>query len=179
MKPPQNPAGPFTPPDRFDPHLRDEGIATIERAPALLRQAVANLTESQLDTLYKNWTIRQITHHLADSHVNCYTRFKLALTEETPTIKPYHEGHWAALEDSRLGDIAPSLLLFDGLHCRWVQLLRTLKPEQFERTFFHPEMAKDVKLYTALASYAWHCNHHIGQIFWLREHHPSLAANRK
>src|SRR5579859_5990224 len=101
-------------------------MAVIEAAPtAALRAAVAGLSEDQLDTRYRNWTIRQIVHHLADSHVHSYLRFKWALTEERPTIKPYDEGCWAALADARTGDVRAPLALLEGLHARWVQLLRS------------------------------------------------------
>ena len=112
----------------------EELIAVIEAAPIQLRNAVAGLTDGQLDTRYRNWTIRQIVHHLPDSHVNCYIRFKWTLTEELPTIKPYHEGNWAALEDSRSGDVQAPLALMEGIHARWTQLLRSLTDEQFARS---------------------------------------------
>src|SRR5262249_21104060 len=113
--------------------------------------------------------IRQIVHHLPDSHVNSYVRIKLALTEDRPTIKPYDENLWSALPDARTGDVAAPLALFEGLHARMVQLLRTLKPEQFTRKFYHPESQSDVILNDALSYYAWHCRHHTGQILWLRK----------
>jgi hypothetical protein len=113
--------------------------------------------------------MRQIIHHLADSHVNSYIRFKWTLTEETPTIKAYHEGSWAALEDSRRGEVGPALALMVGLHQRWVQLMRSLTPEQFSRSFLHPETGQLVSLRSALSYYAWHCNHHIGQLIWRRK----------
>src|SRR5262245_26497757 len=138
MTPPQFPVGPYEPIAAPDDACRREWIAQIEEAPARLRAAVAGLTDAQLDTPYKHWTIRQIVHHLADSHANSYIRFKLALTEERPTIKPYDEGRWAALADSRTGDVAVPLMLFDGLHARLVQLLRNMTIDQFARTFYHP-----------------------------------------
>jgi DinB superfamily len=169
MDAPQNPAGAFTPEDNYGPQRRAEFIAVIEATPGAVRNAVTGLSESQLDTRYRNWTIRQIVHHLADSHVNCYIRFKWALTEEHPTIKPYHEGDWAALEDSRTGDVQVPLALLVGLQARWVQLLRSLTEMQFARTFYHPETGQNVSLNAALCSYAWHCRHHTAQITWLRE----------
>jgi hypothetical protein len=169
MTPPQNPAGPLELADHYGPERRAEFIAVIEDAPATLRRVVSGLSDSQLDTRYKNWTIRQIVHHLADSHVNSYVRFKWALTEEQPTIKAYNEGDWAALDDSRSGEIRAPLALLEGLHVRWVQLLRVMSEEQFARSFIHPETGKSVSLYSALCYYAWHCRHHTGQIAWLRE----------
>ena len=169
MEPPQNPAGAFVPEAGYGPRRRDELIAAIEAAPALMRQAVAGLSDEQLDTRYRNWTVRQIVHHMTDSHVNSYLRFKWALTEETPTIKPYDEGRWAALADSRTGDVRAPLALLEALHARWVQLLRAMSEEQFARAFLHPQSGEVVSLNAALCYYAWHCRHHTGQITWLRE----------
>jgi hypothetical protein len=160
MEAPQNPAGAFVPEDNYGPERRDEFIAVIANAPAALRQAVAGLTEAQLDTHYRNWTIRQIVNHVADSHVNCYVRFKWTLTEDRPTIKAYFEDRWAALEDSRTGDVGLPLALLEGLHGRWVHLLHSLT-----------ESGQTVTLSAALCSYAWHCRHHTAQITWLRQQH--------
>jgi hypothetical protein len=151
------------------PERRAELITEIDRAPALLRQAVVGLSDAQLDTRYKNWTVRQIVHHIADSHVNAYVRFKLALTEDVPTIKPYHEDRWVDLDDERQGDIAVPLALLDGLHASWVRMLRAMTDEQFARTYFHPASGSKVALFTALGSYAWHGRHHTAQILWLRQ----------
>ena len=169
MQAPQAPAGDFAAEENRGAERRDEFIAVIEAAPATLDNAVAGLSESQLGTRYRNWTIRQIVHHLADSHVNSYVRFKWALTEEQPTIKAYDEGRWAALEDSRDGDVRASLALLRGLHARWVQLLRLMTEEQFARCFLHPETGRTVSLSEALCYYAWHCRHHTAQILWLRQ----------
>jgi hypothetical protein len=169
MTAPQYPAGPFAPDERYSEERRQESITVLEQAPAVLRAAIAGLTEEQLDTPYRNWSIRQIVHHLADSHVNAYVRFKLALTEDRPTIKPYDEGRWVALEDSRSGSLAAPLTLLEGLHASWVQLLRSMTVEQYARSYFHPEMGEEVPLFQALGSYAWHSCHHTGQILWLRE----------
>ena len=168
MQPPQNPAGEFVAEQNVDRERRAELIAIIEKAPANLRKAVAGLSNEQLNTRYRNWTIRQIVHHLPDSHVNSYIRFKWALTEERPTIKVYYEDRWVALEDARTGDVRAPLALLEGLHARWVQLLRKMTDEQFARSFIHPETGQAVRLDAALCSYAWHCRHHTGQITWLR-----------
>src|SRR5439155_21179602 len=130
--------------DSVGPERRAELIAVIECAPANLRKAVAGLSEDQLDTRYRNWTIRQIVHHLADSHVNSYVRFKWALTEEQPTIKAYYEDRWAALKDSRTGDVRAPLALLEALHARWVQLLRSMTEGQFGQSFVHPETGQTV-----------------------------------
>jgi uncharacterized damage-inducible protein DinB len=171
MEAPQNPAGAFVAEANYSPQRREEFIAILSAAPAAMRKAVAGLTDEQLDARYRNWTIRQIVHHMTDSHVNSYVRFKWTLTEERPTIKPYDDGRWAALEDSRTGDVRAPLALLEGLHVRWVQLLRSLSEEQFARSFFHPDSGQTVSLSEALCYYAWHCRHHTAQITWLREQH--------
>jgi hypothetical protein len=167
MEPPQNPAGAFVPEDGYGPQRRAEFIAALADAPAALRKLVADLPEEQLDVPYRDWTIRQIVHHLADSHVNSYIRFKWALTEDQPTIKAYDESRWAALQDARTGDIRAPLALLEGLHTRWVQLLRSLTEQQFARSFIHPETGDTVSLNAALCYYAWHCKHHTAQIAWV------------
>jgi len=171
IKPPDHPAGPFTPREPFDEELKTELIAAIAAAPQVLRNAVNDLSPAQLDTRYKNWTIRQITHHLADSHVHSYIRFKWTLTEENPTIKAYEEADWVQLTDSAQGEVEPSLFLFDGLHAKWTQLLRSMTAEQFSRTFLHPQSGETVSLWAALNYYPWHTAHHTGQILWLRAQH--------
>jgi hypothetical protein len=171
MEPPQEPAGPFVPEEAPDGTRRGQLIEEIEATPRLVRAAIAGLSDRQLDTRYKNWTVRQIVHHLADSHVNSYVRFKLALTEDRPTIKPYQEGLWADLADARTGAIEPPLALLDGIHRRWVQLLLTMTEEQFGRSFYHPESGQTVVLSSALGYYAWHGRHHTAQILWVRSRH--------
>ena len=167
------PIGRFTPPASSGAATRAEHITALRYLPGNLQAAVSGLTNPQLNTPYREggWTVRQLVHHIADSHANAYVRFKLALTEDRPTIKPYDEGRWAALADSLSGDIRTPLALLDGLHARWVHLLRSMKPEQFARTFFHPESNEIVSLSAALCSYAWHCRHHTAQITWLRKQH--------
>jgi hypothetical protein len=171
MEAPQNPAGEFVAEENYSPQRREEFIAVIESAPAALGRAVAGLSQGQLDTRYRNWTVRQIVHHVADSHMNSFIRFKWALTEDQPTIKPYDPGHWVALADSCGGDVGASLALLQGLHARWVQLLRSMTDEQFARRFFHPEMDQTVSLSASLCLYAWHSRHHTAQILWLRQQH--------
>lgn len=170
-EPPQNPAGAFVPEDSYGPSRRADFIAAVAGAPASLRAQVTAFSGQQLDTPYRNWTVRQIVHHLADSHVNAYVRFKWTLTEDRPTIKPYDEGRWSALEDARTGDVAAPLALLEGVHARWVQLIGTLTEEQFTRAYFHPESGATVSLNAALCYYAWHGRHHTAQIAWVREQH--------
>jgi uncharacterized damage-inducible protein DinB len=169
MEPPQYPAGPHDAGEQPTAEARAAWVAEVERAPAALRRAVAGLSEHQLDTRYKNWTVRQIVHHLADSHVNAYVRFKLTLTEDVPTIKPYDEGRWVELEDGRRGDIAVPLALMDAVHAAWARLLRSMTDGHYARSYFHPETNATVTLAAALSSYAWHGRHHTAQIDWLRQ----------
>lgn len=143
-------------------------IDAVERAPAELRAAVDGLTDARLDTPYRDggWTVRQVVHHVADSHMNAYVRFKKALTEDAPAITAYDEKTWAELADARL-PVAPSLALLDALHLRWVTVLRAMRPDDFARPYRHPEMG-DVPLRTALGIYGWHGAHHTAHVTGLR-----------
>lgn len=143
-------------------------INEIENTPTLLKAAVRDLDEGQLDTTYRpdGWTIRQVVHHIADSHINSYVRFKLALTEDTPTIKPYHEDLWAELPDYKLS-IDVSLNLIDALHFRWVNVLKSLSPDDLKKTFIHPESG-EISIGFNIGIYAWHCRHHLAHITSLR-----------
>jgi uncharacterized damage-inducible protein DinB len=143
-------------------------VEEIDAAPRKVRQAVAGLDDRQLDAEYRNWSIRQIVQHLADSHANCYVRFKWALTEDQPLIKAYDETRWSELPDARTGDVVASLGLLTGVHACWTQLLRKMTPEDFQRGFNHPETGNLVLLADALPNYALHCRHHTGQILWIR-----------
>jgi uncharacterized damage-inducible protein DinB len=145
-------------------------IESIAQTPVRLRAAVANLSAKQLDEPYRpdGWTVRQLAHHLPDSHLNGYTRFKLGLTEAEPTIKPYDENRWAMLEDGRYADPEISLALLDALHKRWVILLRSVRPEDFARTLKHPEIGT-LSLDGLLQLYEWHGRHHVAHITSLRE----------
>jgi len=149
---------------------RKRYIGEIEQAPGRLRAAAAGLTDAQLDTPYRpgGWTVRQVVHHVPDSHMNSYVRFRLALTEQGPTIKPYDESRWAELTDARTAPIEISLALLEWLHARWVLLLRGLTPGDFAREFRHPELG-EVSLDKNLALYAWHGRHHAAHITSLRE----------
>lgn len=149
---------------------KQKALDDIARAPAKLRAAVEGLSDTQLDTPYRpgGWTVRQVVHHVPDSHLNSYVRFKLALTEEEPTIKPYAEDRWAELADSKATPVEVSLILLDSLHDRWVRLLRSLEPEDWRRTFRHPELGA-ITLEKNLALYAWHGRHHVAHITELRK----------
>lgn len=177
MEAPQYPVGAYIPETDGGPARRAELIEEVANAPAALRRAVAGLSAKQLETRYRNWTIRQIVHHIADSHLNAYIRFKLALTEDNPTIKPYNEGLWVTLADDKTGEIQPTLDLLDALHERWVTLLQSMTSEHYARAYIHPEYGKRVTLSEALSDYAWHGRHHTGQILWLRQQH-SWGGNR-
>ena len=167
MEAPQYPVGPN--PTEAESPPRKDLINIIEKAPQALREAVAGLSDAQLDTKYKNWTIRQIVHHFADSHVNSYIRFKWALTEDKPVIKAYDENKWSDLEESKQGPIDAPLAMMEGIHKQWVQLLRSMTDEQFERAFVHPSNNRVITLSSAIGTYAWHGRHHTGQILWMRE----------
>ena len=149
---------------------RQQLIGQIAETPTRLREAVRGLSEEQLDTPYRpeGWSVRQVVHHVPDSHLNSYVRFKLALTEDEPTIKPYDEAQWATLEDSRATPIEVSLTLLEALHERWVTLLKSLSAADFARVFKHPERGK-ISLDQNVALYAWHGRHHVAHITALRE----------
>jgi DinB superfamily len=164
------PIGQFRYEGEPDQRRREQWIEEIAATPANLRAAVAGLAAHQLDTPYrdKGWTVRQVIHHLPDSHLNAYTRIKLALTEDVPVIKPYEEARWAELPDGRAGPIEPSLNLLESLHHRWVLLLRQLNPADFRRRFMHPQHGRPLEVQETLALYAWHGQHHVAHIASLR-----------
>lgn len=164
------PIGKFAKPAAVTAEERRGFIAEIAAAPANFRQASEGLDDAQLDTPYRpgGWTVRQVIHHVPDSHMNSYCRFRLALTEDDPLIKPYEEAKWAELPDARTAPVAPSLQLLESLHARWVALLSGLSGEQWACTFRHPELGS-VRLDTNLALYAWHSRHHAAQIWNLRQ----------
>ena len=152
------------------PEQREELLNQIEQAPSRLRAAVKGLSDQQLDTPYRpeGWSVRQVVHHIPDSHLNAYIRYKLALTEDEPTIKPYAEDRWAQLADTQATPVEVSLAMLDSLHNRWVHLLRSLQPDDWKRAFRHPELGL-VSLEKNLALYAWHGRHHAAHITSLRE----------
>lgn len=150
--------------------MRAPAIEVIASLPARMRAAVSGLNDGQLDTAYRpgGWTVRQVVHHVADSHMNGFIRIKLALTEDNPTIKPYDQDAWATLADMRL-PIDVSLNLLDGIHHRWEVVARAITPEQFSRTFVHPEMGEQLTVDQQLQLYAWHSRHHVAHITALRQ----------
>jgi uncharacterized damage-inducible protein DinB len=166
---PRYPLGRFSSPAEYTPALRAEHIRDIAEAPDKVRAAVEGLSSDQLLTPYREggWTVAQVVHHLADSHMNAYVRTKLAMTEDNPTIKPYDEGAWARSADATGTDLGDSLRLLDALHARWVRFARTFQPADFARTLVHPERGA-MTIDRTLALYAWHGRHHVAHITELR-----------
>jgi uncharacterized damage-inducible protein DinB len=163
------PIGKFQPPSSYTAETRRRAMETLHELPARLASAVSGLSDAQLDTPYREggWTLRQVVHHIADSHANSFIRFKLALTEENPAIKPYDENAWANLADSRL-PVDVSLRMTAAIHERWIALLEAMSGADFARGFMHPENGL-LTLDLALAIYAWHSLHHTAHITRLRE----------
>jgi DinB family protein len=170
MKDPRYPIGKFSYEGSVTAEQRATFLHQIAEAPSDLRAAVKGLSEVQLDTPYRDqgWTVRQVVHHVPDSHMNAFVRFKLALTEDEPTIKPYAEDRWALLGDVKATPIEVSLTLLDSLHDRWMRLLRSITPDEWKRTFRHPEVGV-LRLDKTLALYAWHGQHHVAHITELRK----------
>ena len=165
------PIGRFRQPTPISTEFRTTAISDIATFPERLREAVQSLSDDQLDTPYRpeGWTVRQVVHHCADSHMNAMIRIKLALTEDNPTIKPYAEPRWAQLPDTLTMPIGSALTLLDGLHARWSFLLQRLTDTERERTFFHPESGRAFTVDEAICQYAWHSNHHLAHVTSLKE----------
>lgn len=170
MSDPRYPLGRFTPDVNPTSASRGRHMNEIGALPSRMRQALDGLSAKQLDTPYREggWTVRQVIHHVPDSHLNAYIRFKLALTENSPTIKPYDERAWALLKDVELTPVEVSLNMLEAIHNRWVVLLRTLESADFAREFNHPE-AGVKNLDWLLGLYSWHGNHHLAHITTLKE----------
>ncbi len=160
------PIGRFEAPETYSNELVQQYISEIRALPQQLRQATAGFSDQQLETIYRpeGWTRRQVVHHLADSHLNSYIRFKLALAEDHPTIRPYNEAVWAELPDGKSAPIDLSLDILDAIHRRWVLVLEYITPEQRKRTFFHPEYKATWSIEMAMAFYAWHGKHHLKHV---------------
>ncbi|MEO6149010.1 MAG: YfiT family bacillithiol transferase [Mucilaginibacter sp.] len=159
------PIGKFAAPAVYTKDDIRKWINDIRMLPGLLRQAVIGMNDDELDTPYRagGWTLRQVVHHLADSHINSITRIKLALTEDNPTIKPYEEGYWALLPDYRL-PVEPSLKMLEGIHQHMVALFESFTEKEWDRTFVHPETGATNTLKKTLGTYAWHSKHHLAHI---------------
>ncbi len=160
------PIGKFEKPDEITKDILSKWISEISTFPARLISETSRLTDAHLNTKYRSggWTIRQVVHHCADSHMNALIRLKLALTEDSPMVKPYDEGRWAELSDTKILQIEPSLKMIDGIHARWTDLLNSLTNEQFKRIFMHPEHGKKFSIEENTGLYAWHGNHHLAHI---------------
>ncbi|MBC8053610.1 MAG: putative metal-dependent hydrolase [Sphingobacteriaceae bacterium] len=160
------PIGKYVVPEEITTEQLRGWIDEISALPASLRTVTAGLTNEQLNTPYRpqGWTVRQVIHHLADSHMNSYIRFKLAVTEENPTIRPYFEERWAECEDAKNGDIELSLKLIEALHNRWSNFLGSLSLNEWDKTFFHPENQRTIPLKEVAGLYAWHGKHHLNHI---------------
>jgi uncharacterized damage-inducible protein DinB len=167
---PRYPIGKFEMPEKITPGMRADAIRDISAVPEKMRAAVKGLNDAQLDTPYRDggWTVRQVVHHVPDSHMNAYIRFRLALTETRPTIKPYEESAWAKLEDAAHAPVEVSLRLLESLHERWVRLLHSVKTEEFARTLVHPDFGVKTMDWL-LFLYSWHGKHHTAHITELRK----------
>lgn len=161
----QYPVGRFTAPDEITAEMRLAAIEQVAATPGAMRAAVAGLDAESLETPYRDggWTVRQVVHHVADSHMHAYVRFKFALTEEAPTIRPYDEAAWAVLPDVAVVPVEVSLSLIDGIHARWVACMQALDDRSFARHFVHPEMGPQ-RLDLSLLRYAWHGRHHVAHV---------------
>lgn len=175
------PIGPFEWGKQYSQEEIDQMVNTIAQFPAKLKALLAGMSEQDLDTRYREegWTVRQVVHHLADSHINAYTRFKLALTEDKPTIKPYNEKAWAELVDSRTLPVAVSLNILTGIHERWTVILKAMDAEMFSKPFFHPEHMNMHSLMELLGMYSWHCSHHYEHIQLVKKERPAPAKSPK
>lgn len=160
------PIGGFQKPDSITQNHLKIWIETIENFPTEIKKLTQNLSVEELNWIYRpqGWSIKQVVHHCADSHMNSIIRFKLALTEETPTIKPYEEQLWAELADGNSNSISPSLQIIEGVHARWVNLLNSFGEKELKRKFIHPSSNKTLYLDETIGTYAWHCNHHLAHI---------------
>ncbi|WP_191566146.1 YfiT family bacillithiol transferase [Metabacillus idriensis] len=165
------PIGLFQAPEKIERHHLEVWLEELSAAPVRLRDAISGLTGSQLDTPYRpdGWTVQQVVHHIPDSHMNAYIRFKLALTEENPVIRPYDEKGWAELHDSKYGNVEVSMKLLVSLHQRFVNLAASLSESDLNRTFYHPANQTSQTLKETIGMYAWHGNHHIAHIAGLRK----------
>jgi len=166
----QYPIGRYEEPGTIEKEMLPACIDTIALFPWELKMALDGLHDEQLDLPYRNggWTVRQVVHHLADANINCFARIRFALTENNPVIKPFAEQQWAELSDAKRGPILPSLKILEGIHERWAALLENLAEEDWQKTFFHPDLGKSQTIAEAMARYSWHCRHHLAQIVNLK-----------
>ena len=160
------PIGRFVPVSVYDAAAVSQGIASLAALPEKLRGLATGIRGGAWERTYRpgGWTLRQVAHHLVDSHINSYVRFKLALTEDNPVIKPYMEERWAELPDAMQAEARLALDLLSALHAKWVLCLRNMQDSEWNRSFFHPESKQNIYLYNAVALYAWHGEHHLAQM---------------
>ncbi|TDD99150.1 YfiT family bacillithiol transferase [Flavobacterium cellulosilyticum] len=165
------PIGHYIAPEKYTSKYINEKIAEIASFPERLKKGVSQLSNKQLDTAYRpdGWTIRQVVHHCADSYINCFSRIKWALTEDTPIIKFYHEELWAEMHDNRTMPIAPTLSLLEGLHFRLAYLMSSLSENDLQKSFIHPANNKEYKIEEIIGTYAWHSNHHLAHVTELKK----------
>jgi hypothetical protein len=165
------PIGEFVKPEIITKEILSKWISDISTFPSRLKNELHKLTDEQLDTPYRpeGWTIRQVVHHCADSHMNSLIRFKLTLTEDKPTVKPYFEDRWAELADAKKFPIESSIKIVEGVHERWTVLLNNLSENDYKRTFIHPEHGKEFRIDENIGVYAWHCSHHLAHITTLKQ----------
>ncbi len=165
------PIGRYQKPEGATPQLQKEWIGVLQALPSWMDICIENLDEHQLHTPYREggWTIQQVVHHVADSHLNAYIRLKLALTEDNPTVKPYDENAWAQLVDTKVVPVNISVTMLHAMHHRMVALLQHMPPSDWERTYYHPEHQRDFPVWEMVAMYAWHSRHHTEHIRQLRE----------
>ena len=158
-------------PEPYAEQQKERWLSDIKFLPQLLEDAILNLDEAQLKTPYREqgWTVHQLVHHVADSHMNAYTRFKLGITEDNPTIRPYEEKRWAELDDVKVLPVNISITLLYALHTRWFAAIKNLRENEWQRTVFHPVLEKQITLWHLLGMYAWHGKHHVAHITSLRE----------
>ncbi|MCZ4224122.1 YfiT family bacillithiol transferase [Pedobacter rhodius] len=160
------PIGQFVMPEVFDEKQAAIWISEIEALPGQIKSATENLSDEELNQTYRpgGWTLRQVVHHIPDSHMNAYIRFKQAMTEDIPTIRPYYEERWAETEEAKNGNIQMSVMLLTSLHQRWIAFLKTLRIEDYQRKYIHPAQGKELTLANMLGMYAWHGKHHLAHI---------------
>ena len=165
------PIGEMPTPEKVSPKEILQNIDIIKKFPAQIKKATDHLTARQLSTCYREggWMIKQVVHHVADSHANAYIRFKLAMTEPNPAIKPYFESDWARLPDGNNNDLKFTYMMLEGIHHRWVITMKHMTTNQWNRTYYHPQLQDTFSLKTASAMYAWHCKHHLAHIVNLKK----------
>ncbi len=173
------PVGEFVKPTTITPEIVNSWISDIESFPSRLNEALSNITPEQLNYAYRpnGWTIKQVVHHCVDSHINSIIRFKLALTEDQPTIRPYNQDAWISLPDATVNDISASMKILDGLHEKWAFLLKNLTQSELQKLLIHPEHKAPLTIRHFIGLYAWHCNHHLAHVLQALKHKGRFNLN--